>query len=685
MARRPANLTLKPEDVELWLHRISQGDKRVKDMRRATKPYREAWHGKFPQPYPEEDENQQVYVNRVHRVVLQWNGAMYAQNPSIDLKPPWREGGLPRKNIAMQKAIINAEMDRIKLDQPVKKAITTALLDGWGWSKSGFHAEWEELISDTEEVTSNADAENEGFNLGPEFYPKEVLLHEEHEVHEEAHKRYRQDIQTRLQQMHRSYMQQVEQGAPQEQTIEAELIRFDATIRAVKRHEAAHVKMREKRDREGKNQPNVRILAENCWTDYVHNSNVIWDLHATGPHDWRFTAERIVKTVTQWKDIFKGKDIEQNYSGPVPGSTGVEEDATTGGGVSSNMLTHRGKSVYDGDADPDDLATVWKIWDAEHRRVIWIQEEQDNELRIDPWPHRFIRTPPLRMLWFESREDEFYPVSPVSHFWSQQLEINRYRTKAGIIARRSKAVGIAGATVPDEFLSDLAGAPDMTIKKLTGLGTKPNEAFMPIEWGKVPVDVHQMAAFAQEDLQMDTGLGEQSLGGATSAKTATAARVGASAVGVTLDVKLRCVEEFVGQIVEDHRSLMRQYYTQERFGTMQWEGVDEDFVWTGETLGEFGIKVELGSSRKEEKEVERMQAMEMFQMLGQVPGVDVLKLAEWVMSKHGIRDPDEFIQDQGTQAPNAVPMGPGQGQNQTQAPTQGGAEQPSADYTKVGG
>ena len=109
MPRPPANLTLSDDDVLIWKNRIEQGEKRVKEWREKTASYRAAYHSEYPQPCPDEDEGEQVRVNRVKRVVTQWKSTIYAQNPTITLRPPWRKKEGDQKKADINAAIYNLD------------------------------------------------------------------------------------------------------------------------------------------------------------------------------------------------------------------------------------------------------------------------------------------------------------------------------------------------------------------------------------------------------------------------------------------------------------------------------------------------------------------------------------------------------------------------------------------------
>ena len=692
MPRKLANLTLSEDEFALWGRRIKDGEERNERLRDATARYRLAFHGQFPTPYPEEGEDEQVTVNRVHRVSTQWIGAMYAQDPKITLKPPWRQASV-RSEIAKQEAAINAEMRRVGLTSTLRRAIQTAILDGYAFVKSGFHAEFEQAAEEIAELTTDAEAENTGFDLGPEFFPKGVLLTENHEDHQEKHGRHRRKVQGQLQQLLPIVQKSRSEGLPIDPSIIEELIRLTAQDSAIGQHMALHDEMARKRDREGANQTNLRILAESCWTEYIHNTNVVWDGNATGPHDWRWVAERIIAPAEELREEFGvGEDvIRANFEGPRPGSRSEDLRDGGGAGVKSAMLSSSGT----GEEDPDALAEIWKVWDVKRRRIIWYHEGYEKAVRIDPWPHKYLRTPPIRMLFFELKEDSFEPIAPVSFFWSQQLELNRYRTKAGLIARRLSRQAIADPRLSDENISKIAQGEDGTVIKLGGQlmgGQSIRDLFQTIEWGEVPQDFYNLPMVADDDIQRDTGLGETIASG-IKAKTATAAQFQQGASGVTLDMKLSAIESFVGQIAADLRGLMRQYYTQARFGEVFWEGVREEFEWTGGDLADFEIEVAFGSSKKQEIDIERMQWMEALKIFTAFQFVDHRKLVSEILKRLGVKDAEEFFLDQATQMP--VPMqpgvGPGQGQNQqalpgkVNGPPGAAMQQPMMDLTKVGG
>ena len=695
MPRPKRNLTLSEDELSLWKRRITDSSTRVEKLRDVTKPFRKAFHGEFPTPVPDEDEGEQVRVNRVHRVCTQLIGAMYAQNPRVKLKPPWRQEA-KRDEIAKQEAIINGEISRVRLEDPMKRALQSAMLDGWGFLKSGFHAEWEPEAAELDQLTTDAVAENAGFELGPQMWPKEVLLSEDHEEHIALHSEEKEKAQQLIGEIQKTaqkiQQQALEQGMNPQEVLDPmlmeEMVRLQTKIQGIEQHLQMHEKAREKRNREGENPTNVRITAESCWVDYIHNSNVCWDQHATGPHDWRWVAERIIKPVEWFEETFKVKEVAANYRGPKPGSVGDDEDSSDFGGV--HFAKEEGIGEMD---DPDLLAAVWKIWDIEKRRIIYLHDDMDKPVALEEWPHKHLKSAPIRMLYFELREDEFTPISPVTYFWDQQLEINRYRTKAGLVARRLSRQAVAHALLDDEFISNVIEGRDGAVVKLNNPGINPREAFATIDWGGIPPEWMALPAQAENDIETDTGLGEVGLGSGIKARTATAAQVQKASSSVPLDLKLRQIEQAVREVAADLRALMRQYYSELRFTTFYWEGVESAAAWSGSDLAEFEIEVEFGTSRDQQENVDRMQWAQLIQLVSNFPQVvNMQYMIRELLRKHGVKDTTEAMIDLTQQTPQMAQggVGPGQGQNQQASPQKvngppaAAAAQPAMDLTKQG-
>jgi len=413
-------------------------------------------------------------------------------------------------------------------------------------------------------------------------------------------------------------------------------------------------------------------------------------MHATGTHDWRWVAERIIRPLEEFKkhERFKNtEDMKANFTRPIPGSQ-PDSEQRGGGGVKSAVL----EPYMSEDGDIDALAAVWKIWDIEHQRVIYVQDGMKKPLLVEKWPHKHLKTAPLRMLYFELEEDTFRPIPPVLYMWPQQQEINRYRTKAAIITRRLARSAVADPRMDDTDLADLMNAKDGTVVKLTNIAVKPSEAIHVLDWHNVPVDVHNMAAIAQSDIEQDTGLGEVALGGDVGSDTATGVQAQQKSVGVTLDLKRDSITGFLKRVIGDLRGLMRQYYHATRFVEVFYDGSKEIESWTGEDLADFDMEVELADVKQQEKAVERMQWMDLVKTFGpvsQVIGLDMRKVCEQILRLMDVGNSTEFFVDQATQPTQAGEgVGPGQGQGQQQLPgnmpgtASGAVGQPAMDITK---
>lgn len=685
---------MKQPTWDQWLRRIKDGEEWVKALREKTKKYREAFAGDFPMPYPEESEEAQVYVNRLHRIVIQWRGAMYAQDPKIYLDPPDYAIENMRQKLNLNAAILNAEVRRVGMEDPVKEAIQSAFLDGWGWVKEGFHVEFDVDAEEAEAVTSNIETETWAFGLmDPKVFPESVILSEDHEEHIPKHLQQIQELTAKGRELAMAVRPAMEAGLQTPPEVEREGQALQTTIQALRQHIALHQKALEERYKRGGVTANVRIRAENCWVDHVHNSNVVWDINARNPDDWRWVAERLIRPVYEFKENSKFKhrsDIEANFTLPRPGSVPEEGDARRGGAVRSEILR---PSVEEDTDSPDALCAVWKIYNIEHKQILYLHEPVDKRfIYKDRWPHKFLKTAPLNMLYFELEEDYFKPIPQAKYIWSQQMELNRYRTKAGIITRRINRITVADSRVNDEDLEMIADAQDGEfIRVTTPVHKKVQDMLFPIQWGDVPVDVHHLASQAENDMEMDSALGATQLGSGIKAKTATAAQVQKEAIGVTLDEKLRMIEKFSIRVIDNLKNLMRQYYTEGRFVEIFNEGAKVIRQWTGEDLEDFRIRVEMGSSRRQERDLAKMQWIQLLQVLSQVPGIDIRWLAQRVLEQYDVRNPDEAFVDMLTQMQQQAQqgMGPGQGQNQQAAPNQGqqtGGRQaiPARDPTKTG-
>ncbi len=696
MARKESNLVLSIDDTAHWKQRIQDSEKRLIFLREQTKQYRDAFHGQFPRPIPSADDKEIVVVNRVHRVVKQWIAMAYAQNPQILLDPPWTMEGKDRDRATAQAAILNLHLRRIRLDKPLKKAFTSTCLDGWGWLKSGFHAEYEFDIEEVDELTTDTETENYGFELGRP--PSGVIVTECHEEHIPSHN----DLLTQTKQQHEmieaAMVEAQQQGVPVMPEIQQEYGRLQVMMQQLDAHLAEHERARKKRDREGLNQANLRIRAERCWVDHVHNSNVVWDLSATSPTDWRWVAERMIVPLDEIKanPKFAHKDdVTENWSGPVPASTpDREEHHSEGQGVKSEFL--RGSTDGEHEANPDALAKIWKVWDNKHRRVIYLHEGPDTPILTVAWPHKNLLSPPHRMLMVESKEDEFCPISPCTYFWDQQLELNRYRTKAGIQTRRNSRQAIADPRLPPEFIAQVEEGEDGAIHQPEGTtGVLPREMFHVIEWGAAAQDLGYMAAQADADIERDTGLSEQSMGAAGKADSATEAGILKQNVEMLNDDMVSAIQDFVAQLTDDQRALMQQYYKATRYVEYFKADAKQMEEWSGDDLLDFDIRVLFGSSRRRERDIERMQWKEFFGTVAEVPGINLKFLVDEYARRFDITDlnalwmhsSEEAAQQQKMMEQGGGP-GPGQGSNQQSmpgkepGPMQAAIAQPAQDLSK---
>jgi len=676
MPRPEANLTLTEDETKTWKQRLHDAQEHVDGLRKDTASYRQAFGGNFPMPFPDEEEDSQVYVNRTHRVVKQWSAAVYAHKPQVRLKAPPSMGQKERDKVDEQQAMHNLELRRVQMEEPLQAALKSAMLDGWAWLKTGFHAEFELEIEEVEEATTDAEAENHNFeNYPPEMWPQDVLLGEDHEEHVARHDEVKQSLQVKLDEMGQLVQKLQMDGSPIDPVMQQEIQRLYVAIQGIEAHNKVHEKKRRERDRKGKFEANQRIRAESAWVDSPHNSNVLWDLNATGSHDWRWVAERLILPIDIAKGMFPTKDITADWDSPVPGSSKPDDrERAEGAGVSSENLPNTSPV---GEEDPDALSRIWKIWDILHRRIIYLHEKEDTPVKVLAWPHTKLKTAPLRMLVLETDEDEFKPIPTVKYIWKQQLELNRYRTKMGMQARRNSRQALAHPNVPADFITEVMDGKDGAIHQpeaMTGVDDM-RKMFHVIEWGGIHMDMIQAAAIADDDIQIDTGLGEIGLGGGIKAKTATAAKIKGSQVGVLIDDMLRAIKKVVVETASDLRGIMQQYYKQERYVDL-FRGAEKQLVtWKGTDLLDYDIEAELGASEREEKEIERMQFIEFFKTVAGVPGINVQYLTNELARKYDIQDTEEmWIQNQQQQAQQQQlmaqggPEGPGRGQGQRQLP-----------------
>lgn len=341
----------------------------------------------------------------------------------------------------------------------------------------------------------------------------------------------------------------------------------------------------------------------------------------------------------------------------------LRKDEAEGLGLDWSAMVDR-EEIGTPNEDDDEQRDVWQVWCQPMGTYAWISDGAARFARDpEPWPWEIDGYPFAVMKLTEDTDEQFSKPLIVEAEGIQE-EIDEMReTMNRVIVGRRPVVLYDSDIIDEKSVEDLAGRRPYGWKGVSGLaGMK-----TPIEVvNEETLDKDFYEHYDRNEAEMDSVLGtsanEQM---AFTGKTAREVEEVSKNAGTMTSGKADVLADFLNQIVRKALQIMRQTYDEERATQITTrDGARYWVKWKGsEILSEVDLRVEVGSTQSEDDETKKQVALNLFDKLGAVPGINVRRLANDLLREFGKKDPNQYweqVQPQMGMDPAAAPM-PGVG------------------------
>lgn len=333
-------------------------------------------------------------------------------------------------------------------------------------------------------------------------------------------------------------------------------------------------------------------------------------------------------------------------------------------GLKWSAMSDRNDPAQKGDED-DEIRSVYQIWSQEHGTVAWISENGVGFARApEPWPWK-IDGYPFEILKLTEDTDKQFSRPLIVEAEGIQEEMDQMReTMQNKIVNNRTVVLYDSELISEADVAAFAGRRANGYKPIEGLS---NRASPPMQvFNEDKLDAEFYNHYGRNEQEMDQVLGtsanEQSV---MTGKTAREVEEVAKNQGVMTSAKMDINADFMNRVARKAVQIAKQTYTEERVTKITTKDGGRYWVkWVGsDVLDEVDLQIDVGSVQKDDDDIRKQVALNLFSTLKDVPGISVKKLANDVLREHGHSESEEYwLDDQPAQqqpqppAPGGQPM-----------------------------
>lgn len=338
----------------------------------------------------------------------------------------------------------------------------------------------------------------------------------------------------------------------------------------------------------------------------------------------------------------------------------------------------------------------WDIWDRDEQKIITIVESHDKELRHEDWMLDYNDSFPVEILYFNENPDELIPIGDIDIYRSGQDELNRLRSlQIDHVKRISqrKYLGKTGILSVENKTLLMQGGDGAFVEMDEG---DPLTDIVPLKDATISQDIYMVSRGLKEDIREAAGLSGMDKGLSTKFDTAAEPQMIQQGVGVRREDKAAIVERFITKVVKKLAAVLQQTLTERDIplteDTMElasqyipnklakiagqageiilpWLTANKDDV-----AGEYDFKIELGSTRPEDKETKKRDTVMLANMLKGNPNINEREGIKRLLEVFNVLDvekmlkPAEQVQQEGiARKKEAMAMEEGKGAAKRQA------------------
>ena len=317
-------------------------------------------------------------------------------------------------------------------------------------------------------------------------------------------------------------------------------------------------------------------------------------------------------------------------------------------GLDWSVLIADDDNLCDVDSQTDKKATVYNIWDKQSGVVAWCPESGDRLAKeLEPWPWK-IKGFPFKILKYTEDTDEQFSKSLVIEAKSLQEELTIQRSEITENTTNSRPYTIYDPLALDSTKMDNISKREkrgmIAVKGLLGM---PNEPFRRIGDSNLTPEYYSHYERCKQELNEVLGTSANEALQATDT-TAKEAEIIAGNASTGTNSKIDIQTDFLNACAMTAVQIMKQTYTTERVTQVIGRNNERYWVrWVGsQIMDKISIKVETGSTEREDTAYNRQVSLNMLEIMKGIPGIDVVKLAMEVLKDHGKRNPDDYILNQ---------------------------------------
>ena len=257
---------------------------------------------------------------------------------------------------------------------------------------------------------------------------------------------------------------------------------------------------------------------------------------------------------------------------------------------------------------------LYEVYLRDTFQIITMADGHDKELSVKNFPYKGFKTfHPFEEIRNYEVPGEFYPFGEAKPIFSQQEELDKLRSRMFIYGKRFNRTVLynKSAGIDENSLKQLKAGKDGSLVEMGDI-----EGLKVLEYPDIGLDTSTQEIACKEDIQRITGISEyQRATSPAGQRTATESNAIQQGSEARPNEKLGKVELFMARIAQKLIILAQQYYDDTRtLRIIDDEGIPEYIKYNRETLaGDFNIDIEIGSTQAKNPEMERKQAMELFE------------------------------------------------------------------------
>lgn len=380
-------------------------------------------------------------------------------------------------------------------------------------------------------------------------------------------------------------------------------------------------------------EPDERIISERPWALRVSPFDVIVPAYSSNRFELPWITHQFVRRLSDVKKNPKYK----NTSNLTSSSKAVE--------LLQNKATNKTKSGLPAD-EHEEYVLLYEVWDCTENCVYTLADEHDLPLAKKKNEFTFLDSRhPFEMLGFNFIPDQFYPISEIEPWEPQIEELNQIRTQQSIHRKRynRRYIYAEGAFSPDN-LEALKNGEDGALVATTADDVR--AAIQPIMDAPLPADVYQAERWVKEDIVNIGGITDYQRGSsAAGAKTATEASIIETQSRFRTEERLDVVGDFATRIIRNLGMIAQNFMDQEMLvpiigdDAIRWVQVDKKMI-----QGEMLFKVAYGSTAAVNRDVEKQQLIQAYELIAQDPMYNQIKVRmEFLRKALNVVNPVEWL------------------------------------------